>query len=145
VQVGDAELGQVVEPLPHTRQVAGEPVGVGDVADHPGPLEPAGVHLAAPVEGAQRDRPVDRGGDGPVDQAAGEIGQRDVTGHVQPVQRHEQVHVVLLEASHQSLALDRPERVDRAGAYPRQQCVEDGSGPGPALGTRGLVRHHRRS
>jgi hypothetical protein len=145
VQVGDAELGQVVQPLPHSRQVAGEPVGVGDVADHPGPLEPAGVDLAAPVQGAQRDRPVDRGGDDPVDQAPRKIGQRDVVGRVQPVQRHEQVQVVLLEAGHQALALDRTERVDGAGAHPGQQRVEDGPGPGPGFGTRGLVRHHRRS
>ena len=53
--------------------------------------------------------------------------------------------MVLLEAGRQALALDRPERVHGAVAHPGQQRVEHGSGPGPGLGTRGLVRHHRRS
>ena len=40
VQVGDAELLEVGDPLAHAGQVAGEPVGIGGVAEHARRLEP---------------------------------------------------------------------------------------------------------
>ncbi len=53
VQVGDAQLHQVVQVLADPRQRAGEPVGVADIADHAGPLEPGRVDLPAAVEPPQ--------------------------------------------------------------------------------------------
>ena len=53
VQVGDAQLGEVVEPSRQLLQRAREPVGVGDVADHPLVLVPARIDLATPVDVAQ--------------------------------------------------------------------------------------------
>ena len=49
MQVGDAEFVEVVEVLDHTGQGSGEPIGVGDVADHVGLLEPVGLGLALQV------------------------------------------------------------------------------------------------
>lgn len=60
VQVGDAQLGQMIEPAGQRGQRAGEAVGVGDVADHPLVLVPARVDLAAPVGVAQAIGPLGR-------------------------------------------------------------------------------------
>jgi hypothetical protein len=56
VQVGDAQLDQVVQVLAHSPQRAGEAVGVADVADHPRPLEPGRVDLPAAVKPPQSRR-----------------------------------------------------------------------------------------
>ena len=50
VQVADAELAQVRQPLAHARQRPGEAVDVGDVADGLLPLQPVGGDLALVVE-----------------------------------------------------------------------------------------------
>jgi hypothetical protein len=57
VQVGDAELGQVVQPVDDTVERAAEAVDVAAVADLPGPLEPARVDLPRPVADPQPFRP----------------------------------------------------------------------------------------
>jgi hypothetical protein len=56
VQVADAQLDQVVQVLADALERAGEPVGVADVADHPGPLEPGRVDLPAAVQPPQLRR-----------------------------------------------------------------------------------------
>jgi hypothetical protein len=63
VQVGGAELGQVVEPVGQRTEGAAEAVDVADVALHPGPLEPARVDLAPAVEPAQVGGAVGRRGE----------------------------------------------------------------------------------
>ena len=53
VQVGDAELGQVVDLVPHPGEVAGEHVGVGGVAQHPRVLVPLRVGVPTQVQQPQ--------------------------------------------------------------------------------------------
>ena len=60
MQVGDAQLVEVVEVVHDARQRPREPVGVGHVADHRGPLEPIGLRLTLQIAekqfvGAGRD------------------------------------------------------------------------------------------
>ena len=61
VQVGDAQARQVVDALPDALQVAREQVGVGDVPDRVGRLEPVGPEHALAVALAQRRRSGRRG------------------------------------------------------------------------------------
>ena len=53
VQVGDAEVLEVVEALRHALQVAGEPLGVAGVAEHPRLLQPVGREQPLLVEAVQ--------------------------------------------------------------------------------------------
>src|SRR5437763_8912400 len=57
-QVGDAELGQIVEPSGQLGQGAAEAVDVGDVAHVPGPLVPVRIDTWAtsPTSTASADR-----------------------------------------------------------------------------------------
>ena len=54
VQVGDAEVLEEVEVLGHALEVAGEPLGVAGVAEHPRLLEPVRSRAAAGRAGAGR-------------------------------------------------------------------------------------------
>jgi hypothetical protein len=58
VQVGNAQFLQIGDFVGHLVQGAGEAVGVADVADHAGLLEPVGFGAAFEVEQAQFGRPV---------------------------------------------------------------------------------------
>ena len=53
VEVGDAQLAQVVDAILHAAQGAGEALGVGGVADAAGVLRPGGVEGAGQVQAAQ--------------------------------------------------------------------------------------------
>ena len=53
VEVGDAQLAQVVDAVLHAAQGAGEAVGIGGVADAAGVLDPGGVEGAGQVQAAQ--------------------------------------------------------------------------------------------
>ena len=147
VQVRDAQLGEVVEPVADAGQVAGEPVDVRHVADHPGPLEPAGVDLAAPVERAQSGRPHQRGFDGEPHQLADELGEVvDVeVGAVHPVERADQVEVVLLQSGDEALALHLAEPGDRPGPDVGEQRGEHRAGAVRGPRTGGRDGHHARS
>ena len=89
VQVGDAEFGEVVQMFADARQRAGEPVGVGGVAEHPGLLEPVGLQQPAFVEPMQI---VVAGGEGPGGDAHESVGQ--LVGSF-AVQRTQPVHQVV--------------------------------------------------
>ena len=56
VQVGDAEVLEVVEVLGDALEVAGEPVGVAGVAEHPRLLQPVGGEQPLLVELVQVGR-----------------------------------------------------------------------------------------
>ncbi len=56
VQVGDAERFQVVDVVGDLGQRAGEPVGIADVADLAGLLQPVGAEQAGLVEHPQIGR-----------------------------------------------------------------------------------------
>ena len=58
VQVGDAELGEVVDLVGHSLQVAGEQIRVGRVAEHLLVLEPLRVGVPTQVEQPQVRRPL---------------------------------------------------------------------------------------
>ena len=120
MQVGDAQLGEVVEPTAHSGNVSGEAVDVADVSDRRGRLEPGGVHLAATVERAQRsaagaggvqhavDKPLHKGG-----------GVQLVPVHL--LQGLDELEVVQLEAGREGLPLDGAERCDCAPACVGEQ------------------------
>ncbi len=57
VQVGHAEVVEVVEPSGEAAQVVGEPLGVAGVAEHPRLLEPVRCQQPALVEPVQLRRP----------------------------------------------------------------------------------------
>ncbi len=102
VQVGDAQLRQVVQVLADPGQRAGEPVGVADVADHAGALEPGRVDLPAAVEPPQARR------------ARG--------GRVQRVEH--QPGRELGDVRHAAVELaERPGDVEGQGLEPRQERV----------------------
>ncbi len=112
VEIGDAELVEVVQTMADARQIAREAVGVGDVSDHACPLEPSGIDLPSPVERPQRLRSAHRGVEHPVQHAPHERSQCAgvAAGAVQPVEWLDEVEVVLLETSGQAFALHTPER-----------------------------------
>jgi hypothetical protein len=108
VQVADTEIGQVVEMLADTRQGAREPVGVTDVADHAGPLEPRGIDLAAAVEQAQLHRPPGRRRQRVEHQLGHEPGHVDDIAVDLP-ERLDDVERQLLEAGQERIGLLEPE------------------------------------
>jgi hypothetical protein len=79
VQVGRAQLAQVVDVRGHALESAREAVGVGDVAEGVGTLEPVRAQQPVAVACAQRFGPVGPAGDHdlgePVEQAVGVVGE----------------------------------------------------------------------
>ena len=114
VQVGDAELHQVVQVLADPGQRAGEPVGVADVADHAGPLEPGRIDLPAAVEPSQ----VRRARGGRVQRVEHQLGREFV--HV----RHAAVDQAERPGDVEGQRLEpRQERVGLRQAQPRPRFV----------------------
>jgi hypothetical protein len=114
VQVRDAQLHQVIQVLPEPAKRAGEPVGVADVADHAGPLEPGRIDLAAAIEPPEHGRPFGRGPQRVEHQVGGErAGIGDAA--IDLAERAEYVEGQLLEP--------RQERVSLGSAQPRP-CLE---------------------
>ncbi len=146
VQVGDAELGQVVEPLAAPRPGRRR---TGRRRRRSRPSGPAGTSRGRP-RGAGRGRAARPAG----------RSRRSTTRSTRRPARSASVTSSVTYSRSSGASRSRwccsrraarpspstgPSASTARVAHPGQQCVEDGSGPGPALGTRGLVRHHRRS
>ena len=135
MQVGGAELGEVVQPLGQLRERAAEPVDVADVALHAGSLEPAGVDLPPPVQPPQGLRPLRRSRQRHAQPALEQL--VDDGRIAAPVEQGERaVHVVQgdLDAGEERVRLGRTERglgvgrQSRAQRLPRACRTCDGTG-----------------
>ena len=112
VQVGGAELGEVVQLARQLGERAAEAVDVADVALHPGPLEPARVDLPPAVQPPQRGRAL--GGRGQRDaQRRARTARRRRPVRVEPGQRLVHVGQRELDPRQEGVGLVRPERGDR--------------------------------
>ena len=117
--------------LPDPWQRAGEPVGVADVTDHAGPLEPGRIDLAAPIEAPQRRGTVGRRAQRVEHQVGGERADvGDVAVYL--AERPEYVEGQLLEPS--------AERVGLLHRKPRPRLTFD---LGTQLGHAGLLTGRR--
>ena len=127
MQVGDAELLEIVEMTAYAVQSPGESVGVADVADHPRPLEPTGIDLASTIEHPQPLGSLPGGLNDELDAGADhsvEIGRVAV----QQLERFDDVEVMHLEARRQSIGLEGAELRREPIAHGREQAVEDAHG-----------------
>jgi hypothetical protein len=118
VQVGGAQLGEVVEVVGQPVEGAAEAVDVADVALRARPLEPRRVDLAAAVDAAQLRGPVGRGGQ---DDLQGPLEQRVRGLPVQLGERLVDVEDRQVGPREERVALGVPQGGDRLLREPRPQ------------------------
>jgi hypothetical protein len=138
VQVGHAQLGQVVQPVVQPGQGPGEAVGVGDVAEHAGLLEPVGHGLPAAVELTQLGGPLGGGAQHNVEQ----FGQVDVLA-VELVERGVRVEEPGVHPGQERGRVAAGQPVAGGDGQPRTQQRQRVGGP-PAAFPVGPTRDHRR-